>query len=56
MEEKEGWNPQAPGPPMRWPGWCMVAQLSCDGHVTLSGAQVPEAVRVHSDQGSGPHP
>jgi len=29
-------------------------QSSCDGHVTSSISQVPEAVGVYSDQGSDP--
>src|SRR5882724_2507870 len=40
--KKEGWNPQAPGPPTRWPGWHVVAQSSCDDHVTSEGVQVPD--------------
>src|SRR5882724_8845286 len=39
MERNEGWDPQVPGLQMRWPGGCMVVQLSCDGHMTKYSAQ-----------------
>jgi len=37
---------------MRWPGWHVVVQLSCDGHMTLDGSQIPWDIGVHYDQGS----
>jgi len=49
IAKKEGWNPQAPGRPMRWPGWHMVAWSSGDDHVISDSAWVPEAVEVPSD-------
>jgi len=38
---------------MRWPGWHVVVQSSHDGHVTSDGAQIPWAIWVHSNKGSG---
>ena len=40
------------GQPMRWHGWCVVVQSSCDGHMTREGPKLSEAMGVPSDQGS----
>src|SRR5882724_6548246 len=34
IELNEGWNPQDPGLPVRWPARHVVAHSSCNGHVT----------------------
>jgi len=58
MGKKEGWDPQVPGPlarwpAVRWPEWHVVVQSPCDGHMTLEGIHIPEAMGVLSNHGSG---
>ena len=42
------------GLPTQWLRWCMIVQLSCDGHMTLEGLHIPEtmhAVLYHPSSG-----